>query len=104
MKINRIDRSTAYSLLSPEAKAKHGECQAIIDICIDGFIEGYEKGYEEGYKKGLEIGRIEAIYNLVSDGTISLEKGLDFLKMSADEYYRKIEEYSDYIGDAALIC
>lgn len=100
MKTKRIDRETAYSLLSPKAKATCGKCQALIDIFIDGFIEGYE----EGYKEGLEIGRIEAIYNLVSDGTISLEKGLDFLEMSADEYFRKIEEYSDYIGYAVLVC
>ena len=49
------------------------------------FQQGMEKGLEEGLEKGLEEGKLQAIAQLLKDGSLSKEKIAQVMGVSLEE-------------------
>ena len=64
-------------------------CKAIEDIRE----EGRQKGKEEGKEEGRDEERFSLLVELVNEGSIDVDKALEKLHMSLDEFYKKKTEY-----------
>ena len=58
----------------------------------DGIAEGFSEGIAEGIAKGETKGRSEEIFSSVEEGDYSVERGAEKLKLSVDEFIKKMEE------------
>ena len=54
--------------------------------------DGIAEGFSEGIAKGETKGRSEEIFSSVEEGDYSVERGAEKLKLSVDEFIKKMEE------------
>ena len=47
---------------------------------------------EAGIARGMEAGRLEALFDLVEDGTLTISKAAEKAKMESSEFERRYEE------------
>lgn len=57
-----------------------------------GMEAGIAQGMEAGIARGMEAGRLEALFDLVEDGTLTISKAAEKAKMESSEFERRYEE------------
>ncbi len=57
-----------------------------------GMEAGIAQGMEAGIARGMEAGRLEALFDLVEDGTLTILKAAEKAKMESSEFERRYEE------------
>ena len=64
-------------------------CKAMVELIEEYRAQEYAKEYAEGFA----IGVFEAYAQAVDDGDITLDRALEKLRMSLDEFYKKKAEF-----------
>ena len=67
-------------------------CNLSTGIFEKGMEAGIAQGMEAGIARGMEAGRLEALFDLVEDGTLTISKAAEKAKMESSEFERRYEE------------
>ena len=82
------DKRYESILSSPEAKEVNNMCE-VADYLWNG---GKAEGLAEGLAEGIAKGHIEALFSLVQDGDLAIEKAADKINLSIPEFKKKMNE------------
>ena len=67
-------------------------CEVADYLWNGGKAEGLAVGHAEGLAEGMAKGQLEALFSLVKDGDLSIEKAAEKLKITVSDFEKKMKE------------
>ena len=86
------DKRYESILSSPEAKEVNNMCEVADYLWNGGKAEGKAEGLAEGLAEGIAKGHIEALFSLVQDGDLTIEKAAGKINLSVPDFEKKMNE------------